>query len=350
MSKIKNYVWVVLIIGVISIPLAAQRRPATARATGQRMSVTQRASALNTSLATTCAARAPQSAMVLSHDARVFANDRVANTLNGVWVGRVAGEFDPQLIAKDGFLNVDYYMIVDIKRGQAFVYEEVTDRRSFGPLRARRGAPTWSYVWCARENYKTPSPRQVHEFVKVSDNVQDARQILNNSLGTRFTGNQEIVLSDIWARLVEAKFFDDPKKSLAYAGVLFKPITLGTVESTGGGSLLELRMVGEYRGSGQTASRFIPGVPVHNIETGHFLGLSLSAPEFRQVRNLGRLSAEAEAGSGDYLSASTELTNAMVGPKSDAEVAVFSTQMAFDKVVIGPLAPTGSASVRKPKK
>ena len=350
MSTIKNYVWVFLIVGVICIPSAAQTRPTTARATGQRMSVSQRAAALNTSLQTTCAAKAPQAAQVLSHDARVFANDRVANTINGVWIGRVAGEFDPSLKAKDGFLNVDYYMIVDVKRGEAFVYEEVTDKRSGGPLRPKRGAPTWSYVWCARENYKNASPRQVHEFVKVSDDVQDARQVLNNSLGTRYTGNQEVVLSQVWDRLVESKFFDDPKRSLAYAGVLFKPLTLGTVESVGGGSLLELRMVGEYRGSGQTAAKFVPGNPIHNVEQGHFLGLSLSAPEFRQVQKLGRLTAETEAGSGDYLSASYELGNEMMGPKSDAEVAVFSTQMAFDKVVIGPLAPTGTASARKPKK
>ena len=354
MSTIKNYIWAVLIIGLISLPAVAQtRRPRVRSAQvtrAQNMSVVQRASALNTSLATTCAASAPAAPRILTHDARTFSQDRIANTLNGVWLGRVTGEFDRQLMGRDGFLNVDYYMIVDVKRGEAFVYEEFTEKRSGAQFRRaeRRGAPKWTYVWCAKEDYKTKSPRQVHEFVKVSDDVNDARQILRDSLGERFQGNDEVVLSDMWKRLVEARFFDNPQRSLAYAGVLFKPITMGTVKSSNGDGLFELRLVGEYRGSGQTAAQFVPGNPIHNVEQAHFVGFSMSSQE---VRRLGRrapsIATELE-GSGDFISASMELGNAMVGPKDDALAAVFSTQMAFDKVVIGPLAPTGRASARKP--
>jgi hypothetical protein len=157
------------------------------------------------------------------------------------------------------------------------------------------------------------------------------------------------VLSDVWQKLVDAKYFDDPKRSLGYAGVLFKPLTLGSVTTAaGGGSLLELRMVGEYRGIGETAAKFIPGQPIHNVEQGHFLGLSGAQGRVPKEAML----AEDSMGSGDYLSASAELTNEMQGPKPDADVALFSTQMSFDKVVIGPLAPgvTASASVRKPRK
>lgn len=352
MSNIKNYIWVVLIIGLTGITAMAQTRPAP-RGQVTRLSVSQRAAALNTTLATTCAQTAQSATAApraLAHDARVFSNDRVANTLNGVWIGRVAGEYDPQLLARDGFVNVDYYMIVDTKRGEVFVYEEFGDKRSGGPFRARAGAPKWTYVWCARESYKTKSPRQIHEFTKISNNVQDARQILNNSLGLRLGGNDEVVLSNIWQRLVETKFFDDPRRSLAYAGVLFKPFTMGTVDASGG-SLFELRLVGEYRGSGQTAARFGIGEPIRNVEQGHFLGISMSSQE---VRQLGRqaIAAGLESSGGDFLTASTDLTNAMVGPKSDFDAAVFSTQMSFDKVVIGPLAPgaSASASARKPRK
>lgn len=358
MSRIKNYVWVGLIVGLIAVPSAAQvRRGQTVRRPqATSMSISERASAVNASLAATCSPTAmagPTAPRALGHNARVFAPNRVANTLNGVWIGRVAGEYDPQLLAKDGFLNVDYYMIVDVKRGEAFVYEEVTNRRS-GVFRSKPGAPHWSYTWCARENYSTNSPRQVHEFVKVSDDVQDAREILSKSVGVKFTARQEVVLSEVWKALVDTHFFDDPKRSLAYAGVLFKPITMGSVESLGG-SLLELRMVGEYRGNGQTAAKFIPKEPIHNVEGGRFLGISMSSQD---VRRLGRqaVTANLAESGGDYLSASVEFDNAMVGPKSDADVAVFSTQMSFDKVVIGPLAPdaTASASVspapRKPKK
>ena len=357
MSKIKDYIWVVLIIGLFGIPAAAQPRPQTARispvAKATQLTATERASALDTTLATTCsqtataaAAKAPR---VLAHNPQVFSPDRIARTLTGVWIGRVVGEYDPQLLTRDGSLNVDYYMIVDTRRGEAFVYEEFGDKRSGANLKAKPNAQVWSYTWCARENYQSKAPRQVHTFTKVSDNVDDAREVLNNSLGLRLARNDRVVLSEVWKRLVEEKYFDDPKKSLGYAGVLFKPLTIGNVATAaGGGVLAELRMVGEYRGIGETAAKFIPGQPIHNVEEAHFVGLTNSRAKMPQ----GALLSATSAGSGDFLSASFELQNAMVGPKSDADVAVFSTQMAFDKVVIGPLAPvpTANASLRKPRK
>lgn len=352
MSKIKRYSWVVLVVGLIGIPAMAQPRRTQTRSgqitRAQSMSATARATVLNTTIATTCAERAPLAPRLLTHDARTYSQDRVANTLNGVWIGRVTGEFDPQLVGRDGFLNVDYYMIVDVKRGEAFVYEEFSDKRSGAGLQAKRGAPKWTYVWCAKEDYKTKSPRQVHEFTKVSDDVNDARRVLNNSLGLRLGGNDDVVLSDIWKRLVEARFFDNPQRSLAYAGVLFKPVTMGTVKSANGDGLFELRLVGEYRGSGQTAAQFVPGNPIHNVEQAHFVGFSMSSQEVRQLgRRAPSIAAEIE-GSGDFLSASVGLGNAMIGPKDDALAAVFSTQMSFDKVVIGPLSPDTRASTRKP--
>lgn len=326
--KIKNYVWMVLIIGSIGIPSMAQRR-SQARFT-QRLTTAERSAAINTSLDATCKEAPPRAPRALAHDARVFTPDRVARTLNGVWIGRVRGEYDRQLLARDGFLNVDYYMIVDVKRGESFVYQEFTDKRSGAGIRPKSGAPMWSYVWCARENYKSPSPRQVHTFTKVSDNIDDAKEILANSLGLKVDGGEPLVLSNVWRTLVEQKFFDNPRRSLAYAGVLFSPFRMGNVTSAAGGSLFELRMVGEYRGSGQTAAKFAPGEAIHNIEQGHFLGLSM--------------------GQGDFLSASAGLGNAMVGPKSDFNAGVFSTQMSFDKVVIGPLAQGARASLDKPRK
>ena len=346
--KVKNYFWLVLIIGLISIPSVAQRRrPQTASGNrvsssakaAQDLTTAERTAALDTSISTTCAETAPLAPKALSHDANVFAPQRVASTLNGVWIGKVSGEYDKQLFADDGFLNVDYYMVVDINRGEAFVYQEFTDKRSGAAFQPKDGAPKWTYVWCARENYATKSPRQVHEFTKVSDNVQDARDIITNSVGVTFSGGERMVLSNVWKKLVDAKFFDDPNRSLAYAGVLFNPLTMGTVQSAGGGSLLELRMVGEYRGSGQTAAQFEPGIPIHNVEQAHFLGVSGSGLSTASTspRRGPRSTVTATTESGDYLTASYALGNEMEGPKDDAVVAVFSTQMAFDKVVIGPL-------------
>ena len=351
--KIKNYIWLVLIIGLTGTQAAAQKVPTkSARrvtahrptATPQTLTDAQVASALDTSIATTCAQTAPSSPMALSNNPQVYTPNRLANTINGIWVGKVSGEYDPQLFASDGYLNVDYYMIVDIKRGQAFVYQEFTSRRSAAGFIAPPGAPKWSYVWCAKENYKSPSPRQVHTFTKVSNNVDDAKPILTNSLGVTFGPTDTVNLGNIWQTLVAKKFFDDPNKSLAYAGVLFNPLTMGNVASGGGGSLMELRMVGEYRGSGQTAAKFNPGQPIYNVEQGHFLGVSsgtttttATASPKASTRAAVGTRAIATADSGDYLVSSTEFGNEMVGPKSDADVMVFSTQMAFDKVLIGPL-------------
>ncbi len=357
LMKIKNYIWLVLVLGLINIPAEAQRRrPPTTRDTrdiqlsrATQLTASQRVSALDARLSTTCseAAMAPKALRTLAHNPQVFSPDRLARTLNGVWIGRVIGEYDPQLLAKDGSLNTDYYMIVDMKRGEAFTYQEFTDRRSGAGMRAKRGAPVWSYTWCARENYESKSPRQVHTFTKVSDNIDDAREILSKSVGLRFGREDRVVLSDLWKKLVEAKFFDNPRRSLAYAGVLFKPVTLGSVGTAArGGSLLELRMVGEYRGAGETAAKFELGVPIHNVEQAQFLGVAGSA----RLPQGALLASDSSIGSGDYITAAAELGNAMFGPKADFNAAVFSTQMAFDKVVIGPLDSGRSASLRKPRK
>lgn len=358
--KIKNYIWVVLIIGLIGIPAMAQkRRPETSKRTrvsrvptsqhaapAQSLSAAERTAALDTSISSTCAETAPTTPKTLTHNTQVFSPQRIASTLNGVWIGKVSGEYDPQLFAADGFLNVDYYMIVDINRGESFVYQEFGSNRSGAGLQAQPGAPKWTYVWCARENYETKSPRQIHDFVKVSDNIQDGKQLLTNSTGLTFAPGEQLVLSNAWQKLVAAKFFDDPKRSLAYAGVLFKPITMGTVQSAGGGSLFELRLVGEYRGSGETAAKFIPGEPIHNVEQAHFLGLTGSgtstasaSPSSTTARTA--VATTTESSFGDFLVAAFGIGNAMIGPKDDATFELFSTQMAFDKVVIGPLG-TGS--------
>ncbi len=349
MSTIKNYIWVVLVLGLAGIPLMAQKAPSksaklaavnrTAVETSakakkvspraQVLSAEERETAIDTSISTTCGEEAPKTPRYLGHDAQVFSTERVASTLHGVWLGRVSGEYDKQLFAKDGFLNVDYYMVVDVTRGEAFVLQEFGPNRPGAALRAKPGAPTWSYVWCAKENYKSPSPRQIHEFVKVSDNVEDARELLSGSTGLKM-GDGQVVLSNVWRTLVDMKFFDDPKRSLAYAGAMFKPITMGNRPDSLGGSLFELRMVGEYRGIGQTAAKFQAGEPIHNVEMGKFLGVSMD--------------------SGDFLVASIGLGNEEIGPKQDDVMNTFSTQMAFDKVVIGPLGSEKSLTRKTAKK
>jgi hypothetical protein len=179
----------------------------------------------------------------------------------------------------------------------------------------------------------------------VSDDVDDAKDIIANAFGIQIPKNDKVVLADLWKTLVAQKFFDDPNRSLAYAGVLFNPVTMGTVASAGGGSLLEFRMVGEYRGIGETAAKFVPGEPIHNVEMGHFLGLTAGTATKGKATNKPATTELA----GDFLVASVGLGNDAEQPKADAVVAVFSTQMSFDKVVIGPLQKGGLNSIAAAK-
>lgn len=309
MNKIKNYLWFVLILGLTALPAQAQ----------QGLSATERNNAINANLRTTCNERPPRTQRVLAHNGQVFTAERAQKTLNGVWRGRVRGNYEKRFLARDGDVNVDYYMIVDANRGETLVFEQFGDKRSAGG--PRQNAPQWSYVFCARENYRPRHPPQVHEFRKVSDKLEDARAVITNSTGLSFEG--ELVLSEVWKKLVETKFFDNPQRSLAYAGgFLTYKITDVPTE---GGSVLELDMQAEYRGSGQTAARFQPGVPIRGTEKGRFLGISTNQ--------------------GDFLVASLGLGGGVNVAKDASDGGVIS--FPYDKIVLGPLVPGSSALLRK---
>ena len=300
MNKIKTYILIVLVLGLIAIPSAQS-------ASQQGLSARQLADVVNTNL-NACRTKTP---IVPQRTARAFSINRIERTLHGVWRGRVKGNYDTRLLAKDGFLNVDYCMIVDTKRHEALVFEQ------FGPNRAiargKAGAPDWTYVMCGEEKYLPRHPAQVHEFQKVSDNIEDARELLRTSTGLTFDDNRGLELSAIWKRLVDSKYFDTPR-SLAFAGSLFKPFEIEVVSNEERGSLLAMKIQTEYRGGGQTAARFQPGVPMRGFEEGHFIGVTTR--------------------SGDYLVSTIGNGVAMRKAVTDGGL----IHMFFDKVVIGPLA------------
>jgi len=337
--KIKNYIWLVLVIGFTGIQAAAQRVPSKP---AQGLSASESAVAVDTSLEVTCSQQTPKISRDLAHNAQVFSAERIETTLTGVWHGRVSGNYEKEFLAEDGFVNVDYYMIVDAKRGEALVFEQ------FGSTRAapapKPGAPVWSYVTCGRENYTPRHPAQVHEFRKVSDNLEDARDILKTSTGLTFANNGELVLSDVWQKLVDTKYFDDPKRSLAYAGGFFKPFKVGNVPVPGG-SLLEMDMQAEYRGSGMTAARFERGVPIRGFERGRFLGVTASSGGVSLRRAHGSRQGE---GGGDFLVSSFAIGSAVETEKEEVNALNSAPRisMTYDKVVIGPLAPSASVSLR----
>jgi hypothetical protein len=339
--KIKNYIWLVLVIGFTGTQVAAQRVPSKP---AQGLSASESAAAVDTSLETTCNQRRRKISRKDAHNPQVFSAERIEKTLTGVWHGRVSGNYEKQFLAGDGFVNVDYYLIVDAKRGEALVFEQFGDKRA-APV-PKPGAPVWSYVTCGRENYTPRHPAQVHEFFKVSDNVEDARAILKTSTGLTFEDKGELVLSEVWKQLVEAKYFDDPERALAYAGGFFSPFKFQNVPVQGG-SLVDMYMKAEYRGSGMTAARFERGVPIHGIEKGKFLGVTTYSPGNISLRRSHR--ARQGIGGGDFLVASSEAGSEVEAEKAEEEAALNSApriNMAFDKVVIGPLAPAADVSSR----
>jgi len=101
--------------------------------------------------------------------------------------------------------------------------------------------------------------------------------------------------------------------AVAFAGALFRPITLRRVPSEIGPGQVSLKWDGEYYGGGNTSLKFTPGVPIKGVEYTQFIGTSAS--------------------SGDYLVASTG--NGRIW-KVEA-IAGADYDLAFDSVVLGPL-------------
>ncbi len=265
-----------------------------------------------------CESRIPA---VAQESVTTFSEDRIKKTLHGVWKGRVSGEYDEKFLAEDGYLNVDYYMVVDTERSEVLVIEQFSDERSApeasAELRAAGKLPVWSYLMCGKEQYKPAHPRQIHEFQKVSNDTDDARGLLGNSTGLRIADadfkERGLVISDAWEQLVAGQYFDN-RRFPAYAGGLFKPFEIRNKVNDRGVGVFEMRFDTELRGGGGTAAEFESGVPIHGWETGQFVGVS--------------------TGSGDFLIASA--SNGAEWKKVSTSGGIID--VFFEKVVIGPLA------------
>jgi hypothetical protein len=316
-STMKNYISPILICGFTLISSTA----CSHRAAIQAPAAVGPSARLPAIVATDLKACADRMPVVAQADAKVFSQDRIEKTLNGIWRGKVWGDY-PKGFLKDGLLNVDYYMIIDVKRGEALVFEQFGDKRSVPEPKA--GAPLWSWLMCGKENYTPPHPPQVHEFQKVSDNLADARSLLRTSTGMSIADTAELVLSDTWQRLVDTKYFDHVR-SRAYAGALFKPFDIGNA-TTEGTSLFSMKYQAEYRGGGITAARFQRGVPIRGVEQGQFVGVSTGPGDFLL----------SSAGNGVGAGGAVAAAGSPVGFSKVASQGG-AINMTFDKVVIGPL-------------
>jgi len=294
MKPLKDYVGPVL-VSAFAMVLVPGRAPA------------QSVSIIDTSLQS-CGTKTP---IVPRQDAKVFDPSRISATLNGVWRGRVLGHYPPNLVAPDGYLNVNYFMVVDTQQDEVLILEQLSPKRS--APQPQPGAPAWSFLTCGGQ-YFPPAPPQVHEFQKVSDNVEDARAILKDATGIDFS-NAEPLVSGAWQILVDHGYFN-VLRFPAFAGGLWKPFVTGNIQNDVEFPVLNMECQAEFRGGGITAALFQPGVPIRGAEAAQFVGVTIP-------------------GKGDFLVAS--LGNGLEWLKKAIEGGLINAFI--DKVVIGPLAP-----------
>jgi hypothetical protein len=306
----KNYVWCLLIAGVAvtlnAPPSVAQSKARQTETKAPALSKAEIASVVKADVQN-CASKVP---VIPTAAVRSFGPDRVSKTLNGIWRGRVSGQYDKQFLAKDGYLNVDYYMIVDVKAGEVLVLEQLSSKRAVEKPRSANPA-AWSFLMCGKEKYLPRHPPQVHEFQKVSDNLDDARAILEKSTGLKMEANKQLSLSSAWQKLVDQEYFDNAKFP-AYAGGIFKPFQVGAVQSEGGGSQYSISYQAEYRGSGETAARFTKGVPARGKESARFVGLTTENGDYLVASNGNGLEWEKVAESGALMNVFFE--QVVIGP------------------------------------
>jgi len=301
--------------GLMHSPLYAQGRTLTAAQLDAivRPTIAQCAPPVGT----TRFGRVDPNSIIPTANIREFPRDRIAKTLHGMWRGQVVGDpADPKYDKhKEG--NVDYFWIIDTQNNEALlIAQRGTGKQSTAELKpVSDNAPTISYLICPHEGYLPAMERgsEIHEFVKVSNSIEDAPKILANGTGVKFR-RARASLSEMWQQIVASGYFKS-LPAVAFAGGLFKPLQLKTVTSAIGPVQFSLGWNSEYYGGGTTWLKFTPGVPMKGFEFGQFVGTTASRGDFLVASpGNGRLwKVEARSG-GDY-------------------------DLAFDSVTIGPMQP-----------
>lgn len=295
-------------------------------------------------------------AIIPASNAQSVTAERITKTLHGIWRGRVLGD--------DKDIGVDYFWITDTKRNESLVIAQRSGTETVnGPVQGA-SPPKFSFLMCAHDGY-TPSKAtpQIHEFVKVSDNIDEAPRIVQRATGLKLR-KANPTLSDLWQGLVAMGYFNDERYS-AYAGGFFKSFSVKSVANPVGASGISMNWNGEYRGGGSTALKFINGVPVYGVEHAEFTGTR--APGVTPVASVSsKASVAAEAatvssgGAGDFLVSSpgngklwkveafssaaaaaaptaAKASTALASAQAQAVPIETSYELAFDKVVLGPL-------------
>jgi hypothetical protein len=272
--------------------------------------------------------RIDAASIIPTSNAREFPTDRVAKTMNGVWQGRVIGDTSD--------LVVDYFWIIDTKNNEGLAIALRNGKQSVPNPRNPANAPKFTFVLCAHEGY-VPSKEtpMIHEFVKVSDTVDDAPQILAKATGLKFKTTQP-KLSDLWQEIVASGYFNG-LPAIAFAGGMFKPLEIGSVASAAGPAGVSMGWDAEYRGGGATAIQYMTGVPIVGVEHGEFVGTSSSSGDYL-VSSPGNGKLWRVEATGTKTEASSKLAGkAGAKPATSAPAAPSSYDMDFDSVTVGPL-------------
>ena len=303
----KNYSLLITLVVCCAFGLM----PSPSYAQGRTLTETQLDAIVKTDLES-CSTKSGQlksgridpASIIPTSNAREFPKERIAKTLHGIWQGQVLGD--------DKDLRVDYFWIIDVKRGEGLIIALRNGKQTVAGPRQAATAPKLTYLLCAHEGYvPSKDAPQIQEFVKVSDNIEDAARILQESTGLKLSKVRPR-LSDLWRGLVETGYFNG-LPAVAFAGGFFKPLQIQTVTSAIGPALVSVKWDAEYRGGGATGVKFTTDVPIKGVEYVQFIGTTTTSGDF----------LVSSPGNGKLWK-----VEAIRGGKYD---------LAFDKVVLGPL-------------
>ena len=204
-------------------------------------------------IGTTKFGRVDPNSIIPTSNVREFSRDRVAKTLHGIWRGQVIGDPNDPKYDKHKEGNVDYFWIMNTKTNVGVIIaQRGTGKQSTADLKpvaaVAANVPKISYLICPHEGYLPAMERgsEIHEFVKVSDSVDDAPRIFAKATGLKFS-KAKPTLTDMWQQIVASGYFRS-LPAVAFAGALFN-IQLKLVPSAVGPGQVSLGWNTEYYGA-----------------------------------------------------------------------------------------------------
>lgn len=283
-------------------------------------------------------------AIIPASNAQAVSQDRITRTLHGIWRGRVLGD--------DKDVGVDYFWITDTKRNESLIIAQRSGTETVTGTVQGANPPKFSFLMCAHDGYfPSKATPQIHEFVKVSDNIDDAPRIIQRATGLKLR-KANPTLADLWQGLVAMGYFND-ERYVAYAGGFFKSFQIQTVANPVGPASISMNWNGEYRGGGSTALKFQNNVPVFGVEHAEFTGTHAPGVAPTAGAATPEAAVASAANAGDFLVASpgngklwkVEAFSSAAGASPAAAASPADTvapvettyDVAFDKVVLGPL-------------